>query len=198
MTQALDRLLNEVRALHQRHGALAEFCPWPDDIAAQRVEPFLIPAADLMTSEAGFGQTPYQGLCDALTDVSDQMMWRETYKGSNIDPDFMERFACYEIIGWDAPFASKSMRSFVVYQPPHLHYPWHHHPAEEIYVVLAGQAEFHMQDEAPRTLSAGDSAFHPSGRPHALTSHHQPVMAYVAWRNHFDIAPVWTHPENPQ
>lgn len=194
----LESLLIEVKALHQGHDALRNFCAFPPDIKHQTVEPFRIPAADLMTSEQNFGPTPHQGLCDALIDAGDQMMWRETYKGSNIDPDFMARFACYEIVGWDAPFASQTMRSFVVYQPPHLHYPWHQHPAEEIYVVLAGQAEFHLEGEAPIILPAGDSAFHPSGRPHALTTHDHPVMAYVAWRNHFDVPPEWTDPDNPR
>ncbi|SHH36284.1 dimethylsulfoniopropionate lyase DddQ [Cognatiyoonia sediminum] len=197
MTASLDILRREVEALHRSHAELAAFCPWPDDVRPQPLKPFHIPAADLMTAETGFGATPYQRLCDALIDVSDQMQWRETYKGSNIDPDFMARFACYEIVGRDAPFASQAMRSFVVYQPTHLHYPWHHHPAEELYVVLAGEAEFHLEGTPSRTLKPGDSAFHPSATPHALTSHDHPVMAYVVWHDCFDTAPVWTHPENP-
>lgn len=193
----LDRLRRETEALHRCHAALNAFRPFPDDVKPQAVKPFHIPAADLMTCEVGFGETPYQGLCDAIVDVSGEMMWRETYKGTDINPDFMERFACYEIIGRDAPFASVQMRSFVVYQPPHLHYPWHHHPAEELYVVLAGQAEFHLEGETSQTLTAGGSSFHASNRPHALTTHDHPVMAYVIWRDRFDEPPVWTHPVEP-
>ena len=120
------------------------------------------------------------------------MIWRETYKGTNIGNDFLDKFACYEIIGRDAPFASNKMRSFVVYQPPGVYYPWHQHPAEEIYVVLAGKAKFSLEKSTSRILNPGDHAFLPSNQPHALETLSHPVMAYVVWRNEFDTAPIWT------
>ncbi|WP_334067802.1 hypothetical protein [Nereida ignava] len=59
-------------------------------------------------------------------------------------------------------------------------------------VVIAGEAEFHLQGAPSQTLQSGQSAFHPSGAAHALTSHAHPVMAYVVWRDDFDVAPVWS------
>ena len=186
-----DRLLQETRKLHATHKALQDFCDFPTDLVPQDVAPHHIPAADLFVAETGLQTDQYLPLRDALVAASPRMKWRETYKGTTIDPDFMARFGCYEIIGVDAPFASKQMRSFMVYQPAGLHYPWHQHPAAEIYVVLAGQAEFHIEGRTAKTLHPGDHAFHPSGVPHALTAHRHPILAYVAWRDAFDTAPVW-------
>lgn len=195
LDHGFSNLWQQVKELHDTNDALRTFCEFPSDTHAQEIDHFHVPAADLLYAERGFGETPYAGLRDALIAAGDRMKWRETYKGSRIAADFMARFGCYEIIGRDAPFRSKQMRSFVVYQPPNLHYPWHQHPAEEIYVVLAGRAEFHLENEPARELTAGDSAFHPSNRAHALTTHEHPVMAYVVWRNEFDTVPVWSDPK---
>lgn len=189
-------LLDGVRRLHGEHDALHAFAPFPDDVKEKTLTPFHVPAADLMLAETGFGNSQYNYLCDALFAVAPQMLWRETYKGTKISSDFMERFGCFEIIGRDAPFASKSIRSFLVYQPANLHYPWHQHPAEEMYVVLNGEAEFALSGQPNRTLSAGESAFHASNKPHALTTHDKPVLAYVIWRDEFDTAPEWTYPDD--
>lgn len=185
-------VFNRLQALHQKHPEAAAFCAFPDDAKPQTLTPFHVPAAELFERQTDWGEVIDDALVGALIALSPDMMWRETYKGTDISADFMERFGCYEIIGRDAPFASEKMRGFLVYQPPHLHYPWHHHPAEELYVVLAGQAEFHVQGMPSETLKAGQASFHPSGSSHALTTHDHPVIAYVVWRDDFDIAPVWS------
>lgn len=194
MTDArvLEQALAALQAFHQDNDALAAFAGFPPDVVAQSLEPLHVPAAALFEAETGLGASDYPDVRDALFALSPTMKWRETYKDTDIGADFMDRFGCYEIIGRDAPFASAQIRSFLVYHPPHLHYPWHHHPAEELYVVIAGEAEFHIEGQGAETLRSGQSSFHPSGVPHALTSHNHPVLAYVIWRDDFDVAPVWT------
>ncbi len=191
-TKVLEAAFQELKAFHDGHDALGAFAAFPDDVVAQDLAPLHVPAAELFEAEQGFDTTAYPRLLAALLDLSPTMQWRETYKDTDIGADFMDRFGCYEIIGRDAPFASAKIRSFLVYQPPHLHYPWHHHPAEELYVVVAGEAEFHIEGQGAKILRSGESSFHPSGVPHALTSHDHPVLAYVIWRDDFDVAPVWS------
>ncbi len=188
----LDVILEHLTSLHETHPEVGGFCGFPADVSAQEIEPFYVPPSEALQGQGGLDNSIFPELRDALIEVSPKMMWRETYKGTDIDPDFMERFGCYEIIGRDAPFASEKMRSFLVYQPPHLHYPWHHHPADELYMVISGEAEFHLKGQGSETLKTGQTAFHPSNTPHALTSHDHPVMAYVIWRDNFDVGPVWS------
>ncbi|WP_375267511.1 dimethylsulfonioproprionate lyase family protein [Planktotalea sp.] len=188
----LEIALKELRTLHSTHAELSIFCPFPDDVTRQPRAPYSIPATELFAMQDGLDASAYSDLRDALRGLGSDMLWRETYNDSDTDPDFMNRFGCYEIIGRDAPFRSKKMRGFLVFQPPHLHYPWHHHSADEIYVVIAGEAEFFLQGAPSQTLQSGQSAFHPSGAAHALTRHAHPVIAYVVWRDDFDVAPVWS------
>ncbi|MFD1157242.1 dimethylsulfonioproprionate lyase family protein [Roseovarius aestuarii] len=193
MTRAVwDTLLDAARETHQDHAQLSEFCPFPEDITAQPVAPFDIPAAELFTNEPCFGDTPYSTFFSALREAAPYAHWRETYKGTNIGQDFMDRFGCYCVIGPEAPFISETMRAWMVYMPPNLHYTWHHHPAEEMYMVIAGSARFFRQDETPEVLSAGQVSQHQSNQPHAMETEGGAVLAYVIWRNQFDVPPVLT------
>ena len=187
----LETVLTQLKLLHATHPEVHTFCPFPDDVHTQKIAPVHRPPSDAMQMETGLGESLYPELRDALVKLSPFAQWREAYKDTDSDPDFMNRFGCYEIVGVDALLASAKIRSFLVYHPPHLHYPWHHHPAEELYMVIAGEAEFHMKGRRAETLTSGQTSFHHSNVPHALTSHDHPVMAYVVWRDDFDVAPVW-------
>ena len=188
----IETLYDEVKKLHEDHKALKDFIDFPSDIVPKIIEPHWVAAAGVLIKEKGLLSNDYKTLCDTIIGSAKDVIWRETYKGTNIGNDFLDKFACYEIIGRDAPFASNKMRSFVIYQPPGVYYPWHQHPAEEIYVVLAGKAKFSLEKSTSRILNPGDHAFHPSNQPHALETLSHPVMAYVGWRNEFDTVPIWT------
>lgn len=198
MAAAWDTLLAEIRKLHDGRVDLQEFCPLLDDLPLQVVVPHHTPAADLMAANPGETTSEFADIRDALVGAAPLARWRETYKDTRIGTAFREKFACYEVIGRDAPFACAGMRSFVVWTPPGLYYPWHHHPAEEIYLVLAGKAEFALHGAETRILHPGDSVFHASNQPHAMTTHDQPVMAYVMWRGDLETVPVLTGPEELQ
>ena len=187
-----DHLLGVIRAAHETTPEVAAFCPFPDDIVAQEVTPFTINAADLMAAEQGLFTDHYAAARDAFVAAGPHAMWRETYKGTDIGQDFMDRFACYCLIGEGGAFVSDQMTAYVVYMPAHLHYPWHHHPGEEMYLVLAGEATF-MRDGCPdRVLRPGGTSQHASNQPHAMETGAHPVMAYVIWRNGFETPPVLT------
>lgn len=187
---SFDSLLAKARAAHATLPALSGFCPFPDDLTAQPVTPLHIPAADLLAQDAGLFSPDLSVFRDAFVAASPAARWRETYKGTDIGQDFIDRFGCYALIGTGGPWVSEQMASFVVYMPAGLHYRWHQHPAEELYLVIAGQAEFRRKGEPPETLGPGDTSFHASNQPHGMTTHDHPVMAYVLWRNHLGTPPV--------
>ncbi|RKF16716.1 cupin domain-containing protein [Roseovarius spongiae] len=191
-----DILRDELIALHARTPALGAFCALPDPLCEQALVPYVSPAAALMQADPGGTTAAFERLRDALVAATPDVRWRETYKDTDIGEDFVSKFACYQLIGpAEAPFNAPDMRSFVVWTPPGLHYPWHHHPAEEIYVVLAGEAEFAVHGAPSRTLRPGDHVLHASMQPHAMTTRDSPVMAYVAWRGDLTTPPVFTLPE---
>ena len=185
-----DNLLAETRAAYEGHPDLCAFAPFPDDVVAQDVQAFSPPCAGYLARETGLHSDQYGGFRDAIVAAGPLATWRETYKGTDIGQDFMDRFGCYCIIGAGGAFQSAQLWAWIVYMPAHLHYPWHHHPAEEMYTVLAGEAQF-MRDGAPNeTLVPGQTSFHASNERHAMETHTHPVLALVVWRNGFDTPPV--------
>ena len=193
MTRAVwDNLLEAARTVHESSAVLRDFCCFPTDLKNLEVDPYSVPAAALMERDRNLKSEQYTNLRDAFIAASPLAHWRETYKDTDIGDDFMTRFGCYCLIGPNGAFTSSQMLAFVVYMPAGLWYPWHHHPAEELYFVLAGEAEFLRDGQEPETLSPGDTSFHASNQPHATGTRDQPVMAYVIWRNEFETPPVLT------
>ena len=189
---AFDALLEQARAAHRDTADIARFCPFPTDLRSSSFTAFHIKSADLMAADPVMNAPDAHPLARAFIAAGPQAQWRETYKNTMIGDDFMDRFACYCLIGQGGPWISDQMAGFVVYMPPGLHYTWHHHPAEELYYVLAGQAEFLREGADSKVLHTGDSSFHASNQPHAMETHDHPVMAYVIWRNHLGTPPVLT------
>ncbi len=187
MTDAIwQAVLSAARDAHQSHPDLSAFCQFPDDLDRQDVAPFHIPAADLLRREQGLATSRYTHLRDALLAAGPHAHWRETYKDTDIGEDFLCRFGCFCLIGDGGPFSSQKMRAWIVYSSPKLHYRWHHHLGEEMYLVVAGEAGFLRKGDVPATLRPGETSTHASNQPHAMETYDSPVLAYVIWRNGFD------------
>lgn len=189
---AFQALLETARETHAATPALHGFCDFPDDLEPAAFRPYRNASTDLMLGETGWPDADLHPLAQAFLTAGPEGHWRETYKGTRLGQTFLDNFACYCLIGPDAPWISRQMFGFVIYMPRHFWYTWHHHPAEETYLVLAGAGEFFRQNRPSEHLRAGEAMFHASNESHALRSHESPIMAYVVWRNHFDTRPVLT------
>ncbi|QYX58245.1 cupin domain-containing protein [Roseovarius sp. SCSIO 43702] len=185
-------LLSEARELHARSAALARFCRFPDAPVPRALEPHHDPLCDAMQSAGTLPAPGCEAFRDALIAAAPLAQWRDTYRHTPIGAELHRHFGCFEILGRDAPFATDEMRGFLVYQLPGYHYPLHRHPAEELYLVVAGEAEFHLDGRPSRILRAGETIYHPSNAPHALTTHRSAVLAYVLWRGEMTTPPVFT------
>ena len=191
MTRAAA-LIEAARALHQAVPEVGAFCEFPDDLGPGTAQPFCHPVMELFAAETGLGGGPFQEFVKAIYGVRDMAEWRETYKGTALFDQIMHRFGCFEIIGYDAFASSRKMRSFMVYMPAGFHYPLHQHPAEELYVVLAGEAVFVAEGREPELVQPGGTVFHAANQPHATTTLDKPVLCYVLWHDEFDSPPVWS------
>ena len=185
-------LLCTTQSAYSMHNDLMGFAPFPTDIVRQDVIPYHRKCSDYFGGDRRLISKNYQELQDAIVAASDFVYWRETYKDTAIGGYFMDRFGCYCIIGNNAPFSSNMLRLFMVYLPPGLYYPWHHHPAEEMYMVVSGRAIFKQRDCTDEMLSEGQVAFHASNKPHAMETKEDPVLCLVAWRNGFETLPCLT------
>lgn len=192
MKNLFEKVLSEIKTLHHSNEDIQKFGNLPDDFEWKDLAKHPIPAAQLMAEDTSLNTSKYLALRDAVIAPWQSAHWRETYRDTDIGEDFMSRFACYELFGHEGHFKTEQMRGFFVYSDANLYYPWHHHPAEELYLIIAGEATFAREDNAPKLLKPGDTVFHNSNQPHNMQTHDKGVLAYVIWRNEFDVAPVLT------
>ena len=191
MQRELETALDALRAIHATHPAQGDFMPFAPDIGPGNAMRTPHPAETAMLAQS-WDDGPLDDLRDAFLGVAPLAQWRLPYAGTLIDPDFMERFGTFCLIGDGGFWGSSEMAGYVVYMPAGLYYPWHQHPAEELYVIVAGEAEFHLEGKTPHVARAGDAVYHPSNQSHATVTAHSPLLAYVTWRNHFETPPVWS------
>lgn len=192
MQELFKNALEEVKSLHRTNETVKDFVSFPDDCSWIELKQHQIPGAKLMHDDTSLESKDYGNLRDAFIAPWEYADWRETYRDTNIGEDFLSRFACYELYGHEGHFKTQKARGFLVYSDANLYYPWHHHPAEELYFIIAGEATFATEGNEPKLLKPGDTVFHESNQPHNMQTHDCGVLAYVLWRNEFDIAPVLT------
>ena len=184
-----QRLLSAIRAAYSAHPALPAFTPLPDNLPRQPLDPEHRPCSTELQTETGLQSSGFAELQEQIIASAPFMKWRQIY-GNDQHNKFMDRLGCYAIIGKGGPFASDEMRLFIIYMPPNLYYPWHIHPAEELYMVISGEAVFKREGHADEVLSQGQAMFHESNQPHAMETSDTPMLSLVAWRNHLNTPPV--------
>ena len=186
-------LLDAARALHQDVPELAAFCDFPDPVRPQSCAAKHDPICDAMLGQPDLRPLPgLQPFHASAMAAARSAQWRDTYRDTAFGETLHAHFGSFEVVGRDTVLGAEGMRSFLVYQAPGFHYPLHHHPAEEIYLVLAGSGEFHLHGAPSRSLGPGETAHHPVNAPHALTTHESPLVAYVVWKGDIGKKPVWT------
>ncbi|WP_170577673.1 dimethylsulfonioproprionate lyase family protein [Ruegeria arenilitoris] len=187
-----QNLLQQARDAYVSHPQMTSFAPFPDDIQRQEIEPYHLPCGDVLRQEEGLVSQTYAHLQDAIVNAAPYAVWRETYKYTDIGDCFLNNFGCYSIVGAGGPFLSNKLWLWIVHMPPQLYYPWHHHPAEEMYMVISGTGVFNREGCPSENLGEGGTVYHESNQPHAMETQDDPVLCLVAWRNRFDTPPVLT------
>lgn len=192
MTQdhLFQTLLRTTQDAYSANSKLSTFTPFPSDVERQTVVPYHCNCSEVFCNDTKLISKTHAALQDAIRKASGSVHWRETYKDTDIGDEFMDQFGCYCIIGDNAPFSSDAIRLFMVYMPSGLYYPWHHHPAEEIYLVVSGSAVFRREKSPDKVLVEGETSFHASNQPHAMETMEDPVLCLVAWRDEFQTPPV--------
>ena len=186
------QLLQALQSLHRMNDQLQAFCEFPNDLKFKKVQPNHRGACDLFTQETNLSSNTYEQFNSLLHALAPVAYWRETYAEKNISNDFRKTFGCYCLIGVKGFFQSDQMNSYMVYMPAGLYYPWHQHPAEELYLCLAGEAVFKKDFEEDKVLREGEITIQGSNQPHATQTHDHPVLCYVVWRNELTTKPVMT------
>ena len=87
-----------------------------------------------------------------------------------------------ELLGPDGLVKSDKIRLGLYGMLPNAEYGIRTHPAEEVFIMLAGEADW-KRDNAPyELLRPGEQSYHPSMLPHASKTEELAFMSVYAWR----------------
>ncbi len=113
-----------------------------------------------------------------------QLRWEQGYTKSDelVGDDMLAGYGFAEIIGKYGPFISATVRAGMGIWGPHVTYPSHRHHAEEVYVVLAGSAEFQLDRGNCEEKAAGDVVYIPSMLVHGFRTIHLPLIVFYIWQ----------------
>ncbi|WP_245709810.1 dimethylsulfonioproprionate lyase family protein [Ruegeria halocynthiae] len=177
----MEDVLEAARQLHQTHPTLADFGDWPTDLSAADVQPVQVPATRLIREFDLDGTDTTQALVTAIAATAKLAHWKQTYTEKEVGADFLARFGYYELFGPGGHFHSTQLRGYIAYWGAGLHYDWHSHQAEELYLTLAGEAQFRIRGNE-KIIGPGQTRLHKSWQSHAMTTSDKPILTFVLWR----------------
>ena len=189
-----EHLKNELINLYSKLPFLPDFALLPDEWIVQQVLPNQRDVSFSLQSESELVSSHFSSLRDRLVGAAPIMHWPEIYKESaiqidGVSCDFMEHLGVYTIIGDTGPFQSQNMSVYLVYMPAGLTYPWHYHPAEELYFIISGEAVFRRDGHEDIEASEGMHIIHETNQPHEMQTYDKPMLSLAIWRNHLDVVP---------
>ena len=155
---------------------------WGDDWIA--VEPVHLPAANFLTGAIASANQQTRALLELFERRKDRLRWEQSYrKEDGVVPDAMlEGYAFAEIIGKQGPFVSDRLRAGIGIWGPDVVYPRHQHQAEEIYIVLAGSAEFDLGAAETTGYNTGEVIYVEANAPQGLRTGDQILVLYYLWQ----------------
>jgi quercetin dioxygenase-like cupin family protein len=170
----------ETSVRHLRHAAIA---------AAPRDGYATAPGRDytaiLAPALAAALAHPAAAIAQAIAALPRPLPWRYSYQPRNDAEDLAERVAFAELIGPRAPLTAPNCRAGFTLLAPDTFYPLHAHPAIELYMVIAGEAEW-TTPEVQRIVPPGAFVLHHANQPHTMRTFAEPLLALYGWRGDLD------------
>lgn len=148
-------------------------------------EPFARPACRFLApalAAAPRGADWQARLAEASAATLPGLRWLNKYQPTSEHAALFDGFAFCDLIGPDGSQPSERVTLGFVLLGPGLTYPFHRHPARELYYALSGRAEWAVDGGPFRALPAGSFVLHREDQPHALRTGDEPLLAISAWR----------------
>jgi mannose-6-phosphate isomerase-like protein (cupin superfamily) len=148
------------------------------------VDESYLSAADLLGASIATSNPQTHGLLERFEQHKHRLHWEQSYKKEDgvVSAAMLAAYGFAEIIGKKGPFVSDRIRAGIGIYGPNIVYPRHQHQAEEVYIVLAGSAEFKVGDRAAATRQVGDVIFVASNTPHGFCTSDQSLVIYYLWQ----------------
>jgi len=120
---------------------------------------------------------------ETLSGAAGSLAWRQTYTRDEVGDEFLRNYAWAELSRSGSGIGAAQISCGVLVLGPNTFYPPHRHEAEEIYLPLAGTAEWLKGDGVWRHRRPGTLIHHSSEETHAMRTGGQPLLAMYLWRS---------------
>jgi quercetin dioxygenase-like cupin family protein len=119
-----------------------------------------------------------------LRELGPRLRWIQNpnYVAAPPSSDFLDNYGYAVLAGPGGLAETDRLALGILLLGPGIHYPTHRHPAVEIYVVLAGDAEWQKGEAGWRREKPGTVIRHDSMVPHATRALAEPLLAAYVWR----------------
>lgn len=174
MRESLAHLLESVRLAR------------PQSYHARRHAYAPLVARALGSGQGGRGQE----ILERLSPVHASLPWTYHYVPRSAAEELGDRIAFAELIGPDGPLLAPHCRVGFTLLAEQTIYPLHNHPAVELYLVLAGNAQW-STPTSERRVPPGDLVLHKSDESHSMRTFDEPLLALWAWRGDIDSPAVY-------
>ncbi len=154
----------------------------PDAPAARPTTPAGLPVLEWLPRMRACATADTQGLVDAIVAMGGSLPWGQSYTQADFGAAFQARYGFMELLGPRGPLVAEDIACGLLLFAPDTEYPQHRHEAEEVYVVLAGTAEWRAGPKAYAAAAPGTVLHRPSWQPHATRMGAQPMLALYLWR----------------
>lgn len=151
-------------------------------IPARMVNPTVLPCLrhlDALARSAGGAERP---MAELLSEHREGFRWGQTYTAADFGRHFLDNYGWMELVGTRGHFVNDRCAAGFLILGPDMDYPDHHHLAEELYVPLAGIAEWRKGDGTFTRRDPGEVIHHASMVNHAMRTGSQPLLALYLWR----------------
>ena len=173
-------------ALDHQHPQVEGFKPamrnWGTDWQATSAE--YLPVGNILATAEKRCNIAAQQLLRTFARHNHRLRWEQSYRKQDglVSDAILDAYGFAEIIGLRGPFVSDQIRAGVAVWGAHLDYPQHQHRAEEVYIVLAGSAEFSFDNHTTQKRCAGDVVYVESNQRHGFRTADESLVVYYLWQ----------------
>ncbi len=124
-------------------------------------------------------------LLSSILDCYDSLDWRPSGFG-RLPAAITNHVAVVEIVGPSGMIEDQRFRLGLLLQDPQVFYAKHQHAAEELYLVLNGEAAWSVDDNDMSIRAVGELIHHAANQPHQMKTNNEPLLAMWAWLGDID------------
>jgi hypothetical protein len=119
---------------------------------------------------------PVGALAEAFAVIEPQLTWKVRAGAETLDKPFLDGHANATITGQEGLEIRRDVWIGVSLMAPHMRYPDHRHPPEEIYLVLSG-GQWRQASDPWHEPGIGGLVYNPPNVMHAMRSAERPLLA---------------------